>query len=125
MKHNQYLCAFCYAARDTLVANDVDQATRLAFNYNVRFRVVTIDGQLIDSQGTMSGGGSTKQCGTVSDSFNPSFSLQQIQSMQLDLDQSIQQLKTIRDLKSQPEINLETYSQHLNCLQLDFTKYQM
>ncbi|KAI9152471.1 Structural maintenance of chromosomes protein 4 [Blastocladiella emersonii ATCC 22665] len=49
--------AFYHAMRDTLVAADLDQANRIAFNGKRRWRVVTLDGQLIDTSGTMSGGG--------------------------------------------------------------------
>ncbi|XP_052215756.1 structural maintenance of chromosomes protein 4-like [Dreissena polymorpha] len=48
--------AFYFALRDTLVADDLDQATRIAYGAQ-RFRVVTLQGQLIDQSGTMSGGG--------------------------------------------------------------------
>lgn len=42
--------AFYYALRDTLVASDLDQATRIAYGQR-RFRVVTLDGQLIELAG--------------------------------------------------------------------------
>jgi structural maintenance of chromosome 4 len=48
--------AFYFALRDTLVANDLDQASRIAYGKK-RYRVVTLNGELIEIQGTMSGGG--------------------------------------------------------------------
>ncbi|KAG8264857.1 Structural maintenance of chromosomes protein 4 [Homalodisca vitripennis] len=42
--------AFYYAIRDTLVANDLDQATRIAYG-RVRHRVVTLKGELIEVYG--------------------------------------------------------------------------
>ena len=42
---------------NTLVAPDLETATRWAYEYNKRWRVVTVDGQLIESSGTMAGGG--------------------------------------------------------------------
>ena len=42
--------AFYFALRNTLVANDLDQATRIAYGAQ-RFRVVTLQGQLIDTSG--------------------------------------------------------------------------
>lgn len=42
--------AFYFALRDTLVANDLDQATRIAYGQQ-RFRVVTLDGLLIELAG--------------------------------------------------------------------------
>ena len=49
--------AFYKAIRDTIVAENLDQANRIAFRGQRRWRVVTLAGQLIDSSGTMSGGG--------------------------------------------------------------------
>ncbi|GAX79886.1 hypothetical protein CEUSTIGMA_g7326.t1 [Chlamydomonas eustigma] len=50
--------AFVFAMGNTLVASDLDQALRLAYSKDSRFkRVVTLQGQLISESGTMSGGG--------------------------------------------------------------------
>ncbi|XP_022905361.2 structural maintenance of chromosomes protein 4 [Onthophagus taurus] len=48
--------AFYFALRDTLVADNLDQASRIAYGAR-RFRVVTLMGELIETSGTMSGGG--------------------------------------------------------------------
>ncbi|CAG8652146.1 8678_t:CDS:2, partial [Funneliformis caledonium] len=42
--------------QNTLVAQNLQQANRIAFT-NTRWRVATLNGQLIDKSGTMSGGG--------------------------------------------------------------------
>ncbi len=42
---------------DTLVAPDLETATRWAYEYGKRWRVVTMDGNLIELSGTMQGGG--------------------------------------------------------------------
>lgn len=42
--------AFYYALRDTLVANDLEQASRIAYGAQ-RFRVVTLGGDLIETTG--------------------------------------------------------------------------
>lgn len=62
---DKFLPAFYQALSDTLVASDLTQANRIAYGKQ-RFRVVTLDGQLIDKSGTMSGGGSRKQKGGMS-----------------------------------------------------------
>uniref|UniRef100_A0A671LJB3 Structural maintenance of chromosomes protein 4-like n=1 Tax=Sinocyclocheilus anshuiensis TaxID=1608454 RepID=A0A671LJB3_9TELE len=49
--------AFYFALRDTLVARDLEQATRVAFQKDKRWRVVTLQGQIIEQAGTMTGGG--------------------------------------------------------------------
>lgn len=48
--------AFYFALHDTLVANDIEQATRIAYG-NTRYRTVTLKGELIETSGSMSGGG--------------------------------------------------------------------
>lgn len=51
------MLAFYYSLRNTLVATDLDQATRIAYGGQQRHRVVTLKGEIIEVQGTMSGGG--------------------------------------------------------------------
>jgi structural maintenance of chromosome 4 len=60
----QFRNGFYHAMRDTLVANDLDHARRIAFAGR-RWRVVTLQGQLIDSSGTMSGGGNSNSRGRM------------------------------------------------------------
>jgi len=54
--------AFYFAFRDTLVTDTIDHATQIAYS-GKRWRVVTLEGDLIDISGTMSGGGTRKQRG--------------------------------------------------------------
>lgn len=61
--------AFYKAVRDTLVADNLEQANRLAFGSGRRWRVVTLAGQLIDTSGTMSGGGTKVAKGLMSSKF--------------------------------------------------------
>lgn len=58
VEDERVLPAFYYGLQDTLVAQDLDQATRIAYG-RTRFRVVTLKGELIELSGTMSGGGCT------------------------------------------------------------------
>uniref|UniRef100_A0A146KK78 Structural maintenance of chromosomes protein n=1 Tax=Lygus hesperus TaxID=30085 RepID=A0A146KK78_LYGHE len=68
--------AFYFALRDTLVADDLSQARRVAYGAT-RYRVTTIDGEIIEIAGTMSGGGRDKRTGrmgssaTVTTDVNP------------------------------------------------------
>ncbi|XP_054711255.1 structural maintenance of chromosomes protein 4-like [Uloborus diversus] len=59
------LPAFYYALRDTLVADTLEQATRIGLQGKHRFRVVTLRGDLIDLAGTMSGGGAKMMRGRM------------------------------------------------------------
>ncbi|KAI9437783.1 hypothetical protein BJY52DRAFT_1382341 [Lactarius psammicola] len=64
-KEPRFAHAFYKALRDTLVAQDLAQANRIAFGTR-RWRVVTLAGELIDSSGTMSGGGAKPSGGGLS-----------------------------------------------------------
>ncbi|KAH1192645.1 Structural maintenance of chromosomes protein 4 [Glycine max] len=62
--------AFFAALRNTVVAKDLDQATRIAYGGNTEFRrVVTLDGALFENSGTMSGGGSKPRGGKMGTSI--------------------------------------------------------
>ena len=56
--------AFYHYMKDTLVANDINQAREVAYGAR-RFRVVDLAGNLIETSGTMSGGGSRKISGLM------------------------------------------------------------
>ncbi|KAF7802987.1 structural maintenance of chromosomes protein 4 [Senna tora] len=65
--------AFFAALGNTVVANDLDQATRIAYGRNNDFRrVVTLDGALFEKSGTMSGGGSKPRGGKMGTSIRES-----------------------------------------------------
>lgn len=56
VEDERVLPAFYFALHETLVANDIDQATRIAYG-STRYRTVTLKGELIETSGSMSGGG--------------------------------------------------------------------
>lgn len=65
-KDDKLRLAFWYAMRNTVVANSLDQATRIAYGRDSRFaRVVTLSGELIAETGTLSGGGSKPRGGRM------------------------------------------------------------
>lgn len=49
--------AFYSVLRDTLFAETIDDATRISFQPNMRWRVATARGEVVEPSGTMSGGG--------------------------------------------------------------------
>lgn len=59
VEDERLLPAFYFALRDTLVANDLTQASRIAYGAR-RYRVVSLKGDVIEMVGTMSGGGRTQ-----------------------------------------------------------------
>lgn len=87
LKDDRYLTAFYYALTDTLVANDLDQATRIALQGRKRYRVVTLSGHLIDSSGTMSGGGNKVIKGRMSSKLASDVTPSQLQQLEQKLNQ--------------------------------------
>ncbi|KZT73247.1 hypothetical protein DAEQUDRAFT_703578 [Daedalea quercina L-15889] len=65
-KESRFAPAFFKGVANTLVADNLDQANRIAFGGQRRWRVVTLAGQLIDASGTMSGGGNHVMRGGMS-----------------------------------------------------------
>lgn len=62
----EYLPAFYMALKDTLVANDLESATSIAYvGDRAVHRVVTRSGELIDTSGAMSGGGKDVRSGSM------------------------------------------------------------
>ena len=64
-KDPKFLPAFFFVMENTLVATNMEQANRIAYGKQ-RWRVVTLDGQLIDKAGTMTGGGNKPSKGLMS-----------------------------------------------------------
>ncbi|KIW02831.1 uncharacterized protein PV09_05888 [Verruconis gallopava] len=95
-KHDRFLPAFFSVLQNTLVAKDMEQANRVAYGAK-RWRVVTLEGQLIDKSGTMSGGGTRVAKGGMSSKLVAEVSREQVSKLELDrdaLEQNFQQFQT-------------------------------
>jgi len=57
----EHKVAFYFAMRDTVVAQTLEQAQKIAYGQKQRWRVVTLQGQVIEMSGTMSGGGKPRK----------------------------------------------------------------
>jgi len=107
-KSVEYLPAFSKALGNTLVANDMDQANRIAFGGTRRWRVVTLDGGLIETSGAMSGGGSQPSRGAMSSKFAAaSVSPQMLQSYEKDSEHAAQELQKATAEFREAEMELE------------------
>ena len=84
-KHEMFKPAFYSVLQNTLVAADLEQANRIAYGAR-RWRVVTLDGQLIDVSGTMSGGGSRVARGGMSSKLVAETTKEQVVKLECDRD---------------------------------------
>lgn len=103
-KHDRFRQAFYSVLQNTLVAKDLDQANRIAYGAK-RWRVVTLDGQLIDKSGTMSGGGTRVAKGGMSSKLAADTTKEQVSKLEVDRDGLEQEYAELqqnqRDLDSQ------------------------
>ncbi|KAA3456036.1 structural maintenance of chromosomes protein 4 [Gossypium australe] len=90
--------AFYAALGNTIVAKDLDQATRIAYGGNKEFRrVVTLDGALFEKSGTMSGGGSKPRGGKMGTSIRAaSVSRETVVAVEKELANMVDSLNNIR-----------------------------
>lgn len=73
----------------TVVAEDMDAAIAIAKKYNYRFRIVTLDGQVINAGGSMTGGSRTQNAGILSRG-------NEIEKLQKDLNAAQTELATMQ-----------------------------
>lgn len=64
VEDERVLPAFYFGLFETLVANNMEQAREIAYGQQ-RYRVVTLNGDVIEMSGTMSGGGKTQMRGRM------------------------------------------------------------
>jgi len=106
-KDDAYAPAFFKAVHNTLVANDMEQANRIAFGAK-RWRVVTLDGGLIETSGAMSGGGSAPQRGAMSSKLaSNAVSPQVLQGYERDSENAAQQLQKASAELREAEVELD------------------
>jgi len=134
--------ALYMAMRDTLVAKDLDAAVKTAYvGDKAQWRVVTLGGDLIDTSGSMSGGGRDVKSGgmkltgsstTVSMASKASSSgesatedEQKIQLMEAAIQKLQTQLASVRASRAQGEQRLEQLQQMAQQLNQEITKLKM
>lgn len=104
-KEDIFRPAFYHSLQNTLVAKDLAQANRIAYGAK-RWRVVTIDGQIIDKSGTMSGGGSTVKKGLMSSKLVADTSKEQVAKLEVDRDTLEQEFQKFQNRQQELESTL-------------------
>ncbi|KAK9457885.1 hypothetical protein V1511DRAFT_455014 [Dipodascopsis uninucleata] len=141
-KDPKFSLAFYSVLQDTLVANDLAQANRIAYGRK-RWRVVTLDGKLIDMSGTMSGGGNRVSKGFMRSKLKENVSEKALEEAELKWKQleyeydnyevtASKMEATLSSLKnsvpqieikiSKTELEIEALSSHLHDLKRSFTE---
>lgn len=121
MKNDVFRPAFFSVLQNTLVARDLEQANRIAYGAR-RWRVVTLDGQLIDVSGTMSGGGTRVARGGMSSKLGAETSKEQVSRLEADRDQLEQDLQKYQDKQRELEASLKELNDRIPQLETAIQK---
>ena len=137
---DEFKPAFYLALKDTLVCNDLDTATRVAFERLAdgserRWRVVTLDGNLVENSGAMSGGGKEVKSGSMMLSKGavapkvivgaPEITPAQLQQLEAKVVELQNQLDTVRSAKIEMEQELKDCKSKIRSMPTDIEKMKM
>ncbi|SCV71157.1 BQ2448_2745 [Microbotryum intermedium] len=124
-KEERFAPCFFQLLQNTLVANDLEQGKRIAYGKQ-RWRVVTLDGQLFETTGTMSGGGGRPARGKMSskivaDEFTPEV----VARCEKEREASSEALRVFTEDRSKAERELATLRKRLPEVDMAIDKIKM
>ncbi|PIG78965.1 structural maintenance of chromosomes protein 4 [Aspergillus arachidicola] len=111
-KDPKFAPAFYSVMQNTLVAKDLEQANRIAYGAR-RWRVVTLDGQLIDTSGTMSGGGTRVARGAMSSKQVADTSKEQVARLEGDLEEMERKFQAFQEKQRHIEAAMREKSEEI------------
>ncbi|NXY20114.1 SMC4 protein, partial [Atrichornis clamosus] len=114
--------AFYFALRDTLVAKNLEEATRVAFQKK-RWRVVTLQGQIIEISGTMTGGGGKVMKGRMGSSVVMDTSEEDISKMESQLEKESKKAAQCQEEKFKLEEAIRKLQQDIREMRNTCEKY--
>jgi structural maintenance of chromosome 4 len=116
--------AFYSIMQNTLVAKDLEQANRIAYGAK-RWRVVTLDGQLIDVSGTMSGGGTKVARGGMSSKLVAETTKEQVLKYEGDRDEMEKKFQQFLDKQRDLEATMKDKSAQIPKLETQIQKINL
>jgi structural maintenance of chromosome 4 len=126
VKDERFKAAFYYGLRNTLVADDLDHATKVAFSGSTKNRVVTLKGQMIETSGAMSGGGNRPQTGGMSSKIaSEVVSPAEIAKMEKDLAADMQVLTGHREQRTKLKSTVASLTKELASFDIRIKKCEM
>lgn len=106
----------------TVIAKDLDCAMQIAKAYQHRFRIVTLDGQMIQAGGAMTGGSVSKTTGTLARSDTIKQLEKNINEIKNELDTTRERINKTETELNNVKIQLENYINENNRLKGEQTK---
>ncbi|KAL1749299.1 RecF/RecN/SMC [Schizophyllum fasciatum] len=124
-KDPRFRPAFWSVIRETLVADTLEQANRIAYGSEKRYKVVTLAGQLIEPSGVMSGGGTRPQSGGMSSKLTNTISPQQMRDLEGQNQKAQEKLRQATDELEAAEAELDRLKRSAPELSMTCDKLQM
>jgi chromosome segregation protein len=113
---SRYNGIISYLLGRTLIFDTLDNATNCAKAYGYRHRIVTLDGQIVNSGGYFTGGSATKESGMLTRAAE----IEEIATQQKDLEQKLTNLKSqynrLEDSIEESEKEVEALSGELSLI---------
>lgn len=124
-KSDKFAPAFYSVLRDTLVADSLQQANRIAYGRK-RWRVVALDGKLIEKSGAMTGGGHRQQRGAMGSKFrDEGVSAEAVAELERERDKLEQEMRELGEQKRAAELSLNAKKDALPRKRMEADKLQM
>lgn len=123
-KEAKFAPAFYSVMQNTLVAKDLEQANRIAYGAR-RWRVVTLDGQLIDVSGTMSGGGTRVARGGMSSKLVADTTKEQVAKLEEDLEETERKFQAFREKQQSVEAAINEKANEIPRVETKIQKIQI
>ncbi|KAI9320698.1 SMCs flexible hinge [Dichotomocladium elegans] len=124
-KDKKFLPAFYSVMQDTLVAENMQQANRIAYGHK-RWRVVTLDGKLIEKSGAMTGGGNRQLRGAMDSRFkDDGVTAEMVVKLERERDKIEDELQGVLDEKRACEMSLRAKKESLPRKQVALEKLEM
>ncbi|OLL26168.1 Structural maintenance of chromosomes protein 4 [Neolecta irregularis DAH-3] len=124
IKDTRFAPAFYSVLQNTLVAKDLAQANRIAYGQK-RWRVVTLDGQLIDKAGTMSGGGSRIMKGAMSSKLVAETTKEAVAKLEKDVEAQESDFQQNQQRKNDLERNLQELENQNPKIEIQISKLKL
>jgi len=115
--------AFYHYFRDTLVARDLNQATEIGYGAQ-RYKVVTLEGKVLELSGTMSGGGNRQMNGLMGQQVaaEPTVDPREMKKMEQSIEQLDAQYREMYNQKQKLEDDIIRFSRELKELKKEMNK---
>jgi chromosome segregation protein len=115
----RYSGVFASLLGRTVVAENLADAVRMSKQSGARLRIVTLDGQLINAGGSMTGGSAAKGTGMLSRANELSRLREERQAMNADIDKCARELDEAKRELARVEYELNTATDEMNAVNSD------